>query len=41
MLRLKFPGAKPVIRNSEGQAELLVPITFAGKEAKLVEEITW
>lgn len=40
-LRLKFPGAKPIIRNSDGKAELLVPITFAGKEAKLVEEITW
>ncbi len=41
MLRLKFPGAKPVIRNSEGKAELLVPVTFVGKDAKLVEEIEW
>ncbi len=40
-LRLKFPGARPLIRNSEGRAELLVPIIFAGKEAKLVEEIVW
>jgi cytochrome c553 len=40
-LRLKFPGAKPILRNSDGKAELLVPVTFAGKEAKLVEEITW
>ncbi len=40
-LRLKFPGAKPILRNSEGKTELLVPITFAGKDAKFVEEITW
>ena len=40
-LRLQFPGSKPVIRNSEGKAELLVPITFAGKAAKFVEEIVW
>lgn len=40
-LRLKFPGTKPIIRNSGGKAELLVPITFAGKEAKFIEEITW
>jgi mono/diheme cytochrome c family protein len=40
-LHLKFPGAKPIIRVSEGKTELLVPISFAGKEAKLVEEIVW
>ena len=40
-LRLQFPGSKPVIRNSEGKAELLVPITFAGKAAKFIEEIVW
>ncbi|MGB8167085.1 MAG: c-type cytochrome [Chthoniobacteraceae bacterium] len=40
-LRLKFPGAKPLLRNSDGKTELLVPITFTGKEAKIVEEITW
>jgi mono/diheme cytochrome c family protein len=40
-LRLKFPGAHPVVRQSEGQAELLVPVEFAGSEAKLVEEISW
>jgi hypothetical protein len=40
-LRLKFPGAKPIVRRSEGKAELLVPSIFAGTDAKLVEEITW
>jgi hypothetical protein len=40
-LKLKFPDAKPVIRTSEGNAELLVPLIFNGKEAKFVEEFTW
>ena len=40
-LKLKFPDAKPIIRNSEGQSELLVPLTFNGHDAKFVEEITW
>jgi hypothetical protein len=40
-LRLKFPDARPIIRNSEGNAELLVPLTFSGNEAKLNEELTW
>lgn len=40
-LKLKFPGAKPIIRGSDDQAELLVPLTFSGGEAKFVEEMTW
>ncbi|MEP6669204.1 MAG: PA14 domain-containing protein [Chthoniobacter sp.] len=40
-LKLKFPGAKPIIRGSEEKFELLVPLTFTGSEAKLLEEITW
>jgi len=40
-LRLRFPGAQPIIRNSDGKAELLVPIPFAGQDAKLVQEIAW
>ncbi|MEI9895729.1 MAG: hypothetical protein WDN28_18060 [Chthoniobacter sp.] len=40
-LKLKFPGAKPIIRGSEDKAELLVPLTFTGHEAKFVEDITW
>ena len=40
-LKLKFTGAKPVVRNSGGKAELLVPLTFAGNDAKFVEEMTW
>jgi mono/diheme cytochrome c family protein len=40
-LRLKFPGAQPLVRRSEGKTELLVPVTFAGQEAKLIEQISW
>ena len=40
-MTLKFPGAKPLVRVSNGKSELLVPLTFAGREAKIVEEIGW
>jgi len=40
-LKLKFPDTKPIIRVSENKAELLVPLTFTGNDAKFVEEITW
>jgi cytochrome c len=40
-VRLEFPGAKPLVRQSEGRAELLVPVTFQNGEAKLIEEIIW
>jgi mono/diheme cytochrome c family protein len=40
-LKLKFTGVKAMVRNSEGKAELLVPLTFAGNDAKFVEEMTW
>ena len=39
-VRLEFPGAK-LVRQSEGKAELLVPVSFTNGEAKLVEEIVW
>ncbi len=39
--KYKFPGAKPLIRTSNGKSELLVPIPFDGPTAKLVEEIVW
>jgi len=39
--KLKFTGASPIIRNSDDRAELLVPLTFNGNEAKFVEEIMW
>jgi mono/diheme cytochrome c family protein len=40
-LKLKFTGAKPIIRNSGDQTELLVPLIFAGKEAKFSEDFIW
>jgi hypothetical protein len=33
--------AKPLLRESGGHSELLVPITFSGKEASIVEDINW
>ena len=41
-LRFILPAAaKPVIRQSGGRSELLVPILFTGKESKIMEEILW
>jgi cytochrome c2 len=40
-LKLKFPGAKPLVRQSGGKFELLVPVAFTGQDAKIVEEISW
>jgi hypothetical protein len=40
-VKLKFPGAKPLVRQSDGKSELLVPVTFTGRDAKIVEEISW
>lgn len=38
---MKFPGTKPFLRVQDGKTELLVPITFVGQEAKIVQEISW
>jgi len=43
-LNLKFTlaaGRKPVVRQSNGQSELLVPVVFNGREAEIVEELIW
>lgn len=43
-VRLKFEiagGGRPIVRQSGGHTELLVPVSFIAKEARLVEEITW
>ncbi len=40
-VRMKFPGAQPVVRSSEGKSELLVPVQFSNGAAKIVQEITW
>ncbi len=40
-MTLKFPGAKPIVRAANGKSELLIPLIFAGKEAKIVEEMVW
>jgi cytochrome c2 len=34
-------GAKPLLRQSGGHSEILVPVTFSGKEASIVEDINW
>jgi len=40
-LKLKFTGVTPVIRNSGGKAELLVPLTVKGADAKFAEDLSW
>lgn len=41
-LRFEVPGqAQPIIRQSSGKQELLVPVQVNGVEARLVEEIVW
>jgi len=43
-IKLKFTldgNANPLIRKSGGQSELLVPVVFAGKDARIVEDINW
>jgi hypothetical protein len=41
-LRFELPAsAKPVVRQSAGHAELLIPVQFVGKQATFSEEITW
>ncbi len=41
-VKLKISGAgAPVVRSRGGRSELLVPVTFNGGEAKMVEEIVW
>ena len=34
-------GATPLLRESDGQTELLVPVAFQNREARLTEEIIW
>lgn len=40
-LRLKFPGATPVLRGEGTKSELLVPIDFTTGKATVVEEMIW
>ncbi len=40
-MTLKFPGAKPVVRTVANRDELLVPISFEGKTAVFLEELSW
>ena len=42
-VRMKFSttSATPVVRQSDGKSELLVPVNIAGGETKIVQEIVW
>jgi len=42
-VKLSFPtgATKPIIRQSDGKSELLVPVAFSGNQAKIVEEVIW
>jgi mono/diheme cytochrome c family protein len=39
--RVRIDGAEPVVRQSGGKSELLVPIRVAGGKAKFVQELAW
>ncbi|MFQ5731856.1 MAG: PA14 domain-containing protein, partial [Planctomycetaceae bacterium] len=44
VMRVRVTSAgktKPIVRKNGGRFELLVPVTFAGNEAKLVHEYVW
>jgi hypothetical protein len=40
-LKVRITGAEPVVRQSAGKSELLVPIRFADGKAKFVQEFSW
>jgi len=43
-IKLQFQlggAAKPIIRQIDGKSELLVPVSFKGEQASIVEEIAW
>lgn len=40
-VRMKFPGAEPLLRAAGDQKELLMPVEFKGGAAKIIQEITW
>jgi hypothetical protein len=43
-MTLRFPSAGPgeaLVRRNGEQAELLLPVKFAGHTAQIVEEIIW
>ncbi|MBO0698964.1 MAG: c-type cytochrome [Zavarzinella sp.] len=39
--KVRIEGAEPVVRQSAGKSELIVPIRFADGKAKFVQEIAW
>ena len=40
-IRIRVPGSTPVLRESVGRQELLIPIVFVKGKAELVQEIAW
>jgi len=38
---VRIEGGEPVIRKSAGHEELIVPIHWADRKGKLVEEFVW
>jgi mono/diheme cytochrome c family protein len=39
--KMKIEGGRPILRQSGGKAELLVPITFKNGKAEIVQEFVW
>jgi mono/diheme cytochrome c family protein len=40
-IKVRITGAAPIVRQSAGKSELLVPIRFADGKAKFVQEFSW
>jgi mono/diheme cytochrome c family protein len=40
-LKVRITGAEPIVRQSAGKAELLVPIRFVDGKAKFAQEFSW
>jgi hypothetical protein len=41
MFKIRLPGGRPVLREVNGQQELLLPVTFNQGQATVVQEIDW
>ncbi len=40
-VRIRLPGTKPVLRESGGRQELLIPVVLTNGKAEIVQEISW
>jgi hypothetical protein len=41
LFKIRLPGGQPIVREVNGQQELLLPVTFNQGQATVVQEIDW